>query len=187
MTPSNENREMTQNERWQELARQAQGGDKRAYNALLKELVPFIKSVISGTLANQDWADDITQEVLISVHKSLHTYSATRPFRPWLMAIISFRKTDFLRRHYSGKRDKQTTLEDPSFLSSHVTNPVNAGELKDIEAALATLPEKQRRVFELLKIRGYSAKEVAGQTGMSVTAVKVSAHRAMNKLKDKLQ
>ena len=58
--------------------------------------------------------------------------------------------------------------------------------MKDIESALADLPENQRKVFEMIKIHGYSAKEVADEMGMSVSAVKVSAHRTMNKLKDRL-
>ncbi|HBR69933.1 MAG TPA: RNA polymerase subunit sigma-24 [Rhodospirillaceae bacterium] len=67
-----------------------------------------------------------------------------------------------------------------------VTDPAHAGELKDIEDALASLPDKQRKVFELMKIKGYSASEVASEMGMTVTAVKVSAHRAAAKLKEAL-
>lgn len=37
-----------------------------------------------------------------------------------------------------------------------------------------------------MKIKGYSAEEVAQKTGLSVSDVKVSAHRALAKLRDKL-
>ena len=56
----------------------------------------------------------------------------------------------------------------------------------DIEAALKELPERQRKVFQMIKIEGYTAKEVANEMGMSVSAVKVSAHRTMVKLKGRL-
>ena len=184
--PSNTNAHPTKGQVWTAWATEAQQGDKASYNKLLREIAPFIRNYIVGGLANPDWAEDITQEVLISVHKSLKTYSPERPFRPWLMAIVSFRRTDFLRKHYSARENKQTTLDDMSFLREHVTNPTHAGEYKDIENALQDIPEKQRKVFEMMKIQGYSAKEVAKETGMSVSAVKVSAHRTMNKLKEKL-
>jgi len=100
------------------------------------------------------------------------------------MAIINFRKTDFLRKHYSNRGDKQATMNDAEFLSSHVTNPTHAGEYKDIEAALETLPTKQRKVFEMMRIQGYTAQEVANEMNMSVSAVKVSAHRTAGKLKN---
>ncbi len=187
MKPSNTNKEASQGEIWQEWAIAAQGGDKRAYNALLSDIAPYIRNVIVGGLANPDWADDIAQEVLISVHKSLNTYSPDRPFKPWMMAIVNFRRTDFLRKHYSSRGDKKTSLDNADFMASHVTNAPHAGELKDIESALAELPVKQRKVFQMMKIEGYSAKEVANEMGMSVSAVKVSAHRTTKKLKDQLQ
>ncbi len=174
-------------ESWREWAKQAQAGDKAAYTLLLKDIVPFIRSVVMPTLANPDWVDDVTQDVLISVHKSLNTYSADRPFRPWLSTIIHFRRTDFLRRHYGARDNKRTTLENVDFQREHVTNSPFAGELKDIEKALDTLSGKQRKVFELIKIEGYTPKEVAGQMDMSVSAVKVSVHRSMKKLKGMLK
>ena len=186
MSLSNDNSNRPKGEIWKELAIRAQDGDQRAYSDLLNDLVPFIKSVTSGSLANPDWVEDLVQEVLISVHKSLNTYSPDRPFRPWLMAIINFRKTDLLRKYYKNRGNQKTTTDDLEFYRQHVTEPGAAGEFKDIEAALEDLPEKQRKVFEMMKLHGYSAKEVAKEMDMSVSAVKVSAHRTMNKLKDKL-
>ena len=186
-SPSNTNIKPSEGDLWTEYATKAQGGDKAAYNNLLREIAPYIKNYILRSLANPEWADDIVQEVLISVHKSLNTYSSDRPFKPWLMAIINFRRTDYLRKHYNSRQNMQTTLDDYDFQKMHVTNPEHAGEYKDVEAALQSLPENQRKVFEMIKIQGYSAKEVANEMGMSVSAVKVSAHRTMNKLKEILQ
>lgn len=180
----NDNSTQTQEERWRAWAVLAQKGDKNAYSLLLREISSYIKNTLIGGLANPDWADDITQEVLISVHKSLKTYSSKRPFKPWLMAIVGFRRTDFLRKHYNSRQDKQTDLEDAGFQKTHVTNPEFAGEFKDIEAILKKLPKKQRKVFELMKIKGYTAQEVAKEMGMSESAVKVSAHRAQKKIQD---
>lgn len=176
----------TQGEEWSQLAVKAQAGDKRAYSALLGDIYPFVKSRVASGLANPDWIDDVAQDVLISVHKSLESYSPERPFRPWLMAIIQFRKTDFLRKHYKNKKVKENTYEKVNIFSEDVTDSPNAGELKDIEAALEDIPEKQREIFLRMKVEGYSAKEVAEEMDMSVSAVKVSAHRTANKLKETL-
>ena len=186
MTYTQDNSNLTQAEIWSELAASSQEGNKACYNRLLSEIAPFIRNYIVGKLANPDWAEDVTQEVLISVHKSLKTYDRARPFKPWLMAIVNFRYTDYLRKHYSSRGDKQTSLDNPDYISAAVTEEAFAGEYKDVEAALATLPEKQRVVFEMMKIQGYTAQEVANEVGMSVSAVKVSAHRTLAKLKEKL-
>lgn len=186
-TPSNTNESLSQAEMWGQWAVQAQEGDKRAYNQLLSDIAPFIRNFVVGSLANPDWADDIMQEVLVSVHKSLKTYSPERPFKPWLIAIINFRRTDFLRKHYNKRDNVKTSLDDADFLKNHVTNPDHAGEYKDIEKALDSLPEQQSKVFKMVKIEGYTAKEVANEMGMSVSAVKVSAHRTMKKIQDMLK
>ena len=173
----------TQPDEWQEWAIAAQGGDKRAYALLLGALAPYIRNVVIKSLSSQDMAEDIAQEVLISVHKSLSSYQADRPFKPWLMAIINFRRIDYLRKHYAQRQDKTTTIDNnPEYLAANVTNPNNLGELKDIEDALDTLPEQQQRIFKMIKIQGFTAQEVANEMDMKESAVKVSAHRTMKKL-----
>ena len=172
--------------RWQELARLAQEGDKKAYHRLLKELVPYIQNVLRGSLANPDWVEDITQNVLVSMHKSFHTYAPERPFKPWLLAILSFRKTDFLRQHYKNKENKHVPTDDLNFQKTHVTNPAHMGELKDMEYAMQSLPEKQRHIFKRVRIEGYSMQEVADEMDMSLSAVKVSVHRSTGKIKEML-
>ncbi len=150
---------------------------------LLLDLVPFVRMCLAGKLANPDWVEDVTQEVLVSVHKSLQSYAGDRAFKPWLNAIIQFRRTDFLRSHYRGKKVKDARLQEVDTFGSNVTFTPHAGELKDMESALSTLPLKQKQIFMLLKIEGYSIKEVAVKMDMSESAVKVSAHRTSNKLK----
>lgn len=172
--------------KWAELAEQAQKGDKVAYGRLLREIAPYTKNILLPSLSNPDWADDITQEVLLSIHKALYTYSADRPFRPWLHSIINYRKLDFFRGHYTRRGDKSVALENLADLESDVTTPEDIAELGNIDSELAKLPEPQRQIFEMIKIQGYSAQEVAEKMDMSVSAVKVSAHRTLARLKENL-
>ena len=126
--------------------------------------------------------------MLISIHKSLNTYAPERPFKPWLMSIINFRKMDYLRKYYAQKQDMTATIDDnPEYIAENVTNPVHSGELKDVENALSTLPEQQQDIFRKIKIEGYTAKEVANEMDMNESAVKVSAHRTLKKLQGLLK
>lgn len=166
-----------QYDQWNEWAASAQGGDKRAYHALLKDIAPFIYKVVTPKLSNPSWADDVVQDVLLSVHKSLHTYSADKAFKPWLSAIIEFRRTDYLRKHYRKRDNQQTSIDNAVFSDEFVTKPSVTGELKDIEAALQRFTDKQRTLFTMMRIEGYTAKEVAEKMDMTESAVKVSVHR----------
>lgn len=169
---------------WQEWAAKAQKGDKVSYSSLLRDISPYIRNVVTPSVSNLDWVDDIIQEVLMSVHKSLHNYDPKRPFKPWLYSIIIFRKTDYLRKYYSSRSNKLDELNDSKFSENNVTNFEFIGELKDIEDALQKLPEKQATMFTMMKVEGYTAKEVAQKMDMTESAVKVSVHRTMIKLKE---
>lgn len=170
---------------WRELATKAQSGDAAAYRSLLSGLVPMIRKMIVKSLPNPQNADDVVQEILMSVHKALHTYDPRRPFLPWIHSIIQFRKTDYLRQYYAQHDNTKVSLDDPDTPDYLITSGPN-GTIKDIEDAFEALPDQQKKVVELMKIKGYSAEEVSQKTGMSVSAVKVSAHRALQRIKDKL-
>lgn len=168
------------------LAALAQKGDKKAYNQLLTQSIPYIRNVLSGSLSDINAIEDVTQEVLISVHKALQTYSTKKKFKPWLYSIIQFRRIDYLRKYYSKKENVTSSIEENDFSASHVTNEAHKGEYKDIEAALNTLPDKQRDIFILMRIEGYTAKEVAEKMDMTESAVKVSVHRSLKKLETQI-
>jgi len=170
---------------WREMAAKAQSGDATAYRSLLSELVPVIRRSVIKSLPNPQNADDVVQEVLISVHKALHTYDPKRPFMPWVQSIINFRKTDYLRQHYAQRENMKVSLDDPDTPDYLVISGHN-GTIKDVEEAFDSLPDRQKKVVELMKIKGYSAEEVSQKTGMSVSAVKVSAHRALQKIRERL-
>ena len=57
----------------------------------------------------------------------------------------------------------------------------------DLAALLGCLTAPQRRAVELTKIEGLSVVEVSEKMGLSVSAVKVTVHRAMKSLKKKLK
>jgi len=173
-------------ENWKELAVLAQGGDQKAYARLLNEILPFIINSLLPKVANPEWADDIAQDVLLSVHKSLNTYSADRAFRPWLNAIIHYRKTDYLRKYYSRHGHASVPVEDQISLAANVTAPEDVTEYRNVEKALQAFPEKQQKMFRMMKLEGYTAREIAEETGMTESAVKVSVFRTMEKLKETL-
>lgn len=170
---------------WNKLASLSQQGDAKAYRQLLSDLVPVIRRSVIKSLPNPDNADDVVQDVLLSIHKALKTYDPKRDFMPWVQSIIAFRRTDFLRTHYAQRQNVKISLEDedsPTYLYSQ-----EAGEsTKDIEEAFSALPAQQQKVVELMKIKGFSAEEVSQKTGLSVSAVKVTAHRALKKLRERL-
>ena len=76
----------------------AQAGDGLAYDVLLRDCVPIIKSVARRRGVSADHIDDVVQDVLLTVHRARQTYDPNRSFTAWLCVISDRRAIDLLRR-----------------------------------------------------------------------------------------
>ncbi|MEZ5690301.1 MAG: sigma-70 family RNA polymerase sigma factor [Rickettsiales bacterium] len=168
----------------EELMKKAQSGDSKAYNKLLRSITPIIKGFLYNKIGNGVDNEEILQEILLAIHKSSHTYNTDRSFKAWMFAIADYKVKDYLRAYYrKSALIKIDFNEIEHSLADNVTKSQESSEL--LNDALSILPEKQQKIVSMMKIEGYSAKEVAAEMDMSVSAVKVSAHRAYNILIEK--
>lgn len=169
----------------EENIRLAQNGDEKAYAAFLTETSIILRAYISRKIYQISDREDLIQEILLSIHKARHTYDCNRPVKPWIMAIATYRINDYLRAYYK-KRENEIIDYDSiaNFFDQNVTDSIISNELINTVNAL---PEKQRKIVHMMKIEGYSVKEVASAMNMSESAIKVSAHRAYKLLRKKLE
>lgn len=111
-----------------DLMRLATDGDQASYHQFLLQISKIIRVIVKKRIPSSE-VEDVVQEVLISVHKSLHTYDFKRPLMPWLMSITNFRITDYLRKHYSQMRHKTSDIEEFAEILADVTNETHGTEL----------------------------------------------------------
>jgi RNA polymerase sigma-70 factor (ECF subfamily) len=181
----------TYSDRLGELMRAAQNGDGRAYRELLHAITPRIRQMVRRQRGFAGVADveDLVQDVLLSVHTVRATYDPSRPFTPWLLAIVRNRLADGARRY--GRVARREVLVDDSdvtFAESEANDEtVDEGEAAALREAVRALPEGQRRAIELLKLEELSLKEAAEVSGTTIGALKVATYRAMAALKLKLR
>jgi RNA polymerase sigma-70 factor (ECF subfamily) len=169
--------------RWAGLMAAAQGGDARAYQALLREATPRIRALCRARLRNAAEVEDAVQDTLLTLHQLRHTYDPARPFGPWLTAIASRRAVDRLRRQgrTSGRESGLDDLPEAAFAV-----PPEAEErlaARHLREAVAELPESQRTALHLAKLEDLSLAEAAARSGLSVGALKVATHRALRTLR----
>lgn len=170
------------------LMRAAQEGDSAAYGQLLRAVTPLVRRLAARRWTGSDDAEDVVQDVLLSLHQVRHTYDPGRPFLPWLMAIARNRLVDIQRRQVRRARGEVAVEVLPETFSGEETKEL-VDRMADTEAltqALAQLPAGQRKAVELLRIKEMSLKEASDVSGMSVAALKVSMHRAMKTLRSVL-
>lgn len=167
--------------------RAAQGGDRSAYAALLRDCIPVLRIAAQRQGVPHDRVDDVVQDVLLTIHRVRHTYDPDRPFTPWLRAIAKHRAIDTLRR-----RSRQTAreLHAPIDYEAHPDPATSADDrliasvrASHLTEAVARLPPGQRQAVELLGLRERSLTEASEVSGRTTGALKVNLHRALNSLR----
>jgi RNA polymerase sigma-70 factor, ECF subfamily len=161
----------------------AQQGDQRAYEELLRLIAREARSFVGRRVGWADWTEDVVQEVLLTVHRTRHTYDPERPFAPWFYAITSSRLIDVLRTR---KRVITREVADEEAIAAQPA-PAGTERASDVSEALAQavarLPRVQREVVSLLKYEDLSVREVAARMQMTEGAVKTMAHRGYKVLR----
>src|SRR5262245_40730131 len=163
--------------------RLAQNGDRMAYASLLVLLTSLTQQFVRKRFGASVWVDDVVQETLLSIHGARQTYDPRRPFGPWFYAIASNRMIDVLRRERRVRSREIVGEELPETAGSTTDRARDEIDVEAIRAAVAALPDRQRQVIEGLKFEDRSVRELANRTGMSESAVKVTAHRGYKTLK----
>jgi len=156
-----------------------QQGDFTAATALVDRLSPQLHRYFLLQFVSRRYADDLLQETWMRIHEIRHTYRSGQPVLPWLYAIARNIRVDHYRRTQRSEMREQSLDE-----SADIAHP--AADAGDLEALLAVLPESQREVIAMLKISGMSVEEVARATSCSVGSVKQKAHRAYERLRERI-
>ncbi|MBN9014402.1 MAG: RNA polymerase subunit sigma [Rhizobiales bacterium 62-47] len=168
---------------WAILMAHAQDGDRSAYQRLLQEITPYLRSLAARRHRDPSDIEDAVQDILLTVHAIRHTFDPTRPFGPWLVTIANRRFIDRLRRQ-GRRRNRETPLtpEHETFAEPQA-NLEETPDRRELEKAIDELSPMQRKAIQLLKLKEMSLREASTASGMSIAALKVNVHRAVKSLR----
>lgn len=158
-------------------------GDSAAHAALLRALLPALRRFFKRRLgAREDDVEDCVQETLIAVHQRRATYDPDRPFGAWLHAIARYKLIDRYRR-----QGRTAPLDDLPEMADEFDFAEASDARADLERLLDTIPAKQAAVLRATRIEGLSTAEAAERLGIGESDVKVSAHRGLKALTDRVK
>jgi RNA polymerase sigma factor (sigma-70 family) len=169
----------------------AQTGDKSAYEMLLRECIPFIRSVARQHRVHPDWIDDVVQDTLISVHDARATYDPSRSFLAWLRTIAQRRAFDGIRRQ---GRTRTREIYAPDVYENHEdlsASPERQTYERDRNAllneAILALPASQRDAVEAFVLDADPYADGSTARDRTAGALRVSLHRALKSLRVKFR
>ena len=169
---------------WSDLLAAAQAGDADSYRAFLTAATPFVRALARRRVAGEDAAEDVVQDVLLTVHRIRYTYEPGRPVEPWLAAITARRAIDALRRsNRSGARETHHPIAYETYADPTAKEKETLVEAEALGRLIETLPPGQREALELVKLKQMSLAEASAVSGQSVGSLKVNVHRAIKRLR----
>jgi len=178
------------NEKENELIRKAQKGDMMAFEAILKNYERQVLSLAQQVVQNQQDAEDIAQEVFVTLYRKIALFRFESSFFSWLYRIVMNTSFNFVkgRRHHEfltneEDEDRYIALADED--SADLTESEDFQE--HLKNALCRLPEKQRTVFIMRHSQHLKIKEIADILGVGDGTVKKYLFRATEKLRSLLR
>ena len=162
-----------------------QDGDRDAF----RHLVDRYKDVMYGTAVlmtgNRSVAEETVQEAFLSAWRGIAGFKRGRPPKPWLMRILVNRVMDGRRR-----RSVPTVPLADMDPAGAPSVPDEAGAFENrtvVRQALAHLVPEQQQVVVLRYFAELTVPEVARSIGVKEGTVKSRLHRALGRLREKLE
>ena len=168
------------------LARLAAEGGKEAFEALFDRHSGFVWSVALRMTGDPSHAEDLAQEVFLTVWRKLPQFEGRSSFTSWLYRItvntaLNWRRTQ--DRYQSFPEEGPARLDNlPSSSTGPEAQAMASQEEKTLETLLLSLEEPYRIAFILRELEGLSYEEVAKALGLPIGTVRSRLSRAREKL-----
>lgn len=166
-------------------------GQQDAVGLLYARYAPTILGMAAQALGRPA-AEDIVQDVFLSVWKSAATYDSTRgPVRPWLLQIAHFRIANELRRR-SRRPQIQADPEGEKLASIPEPGPGQSEEIWNayrqsaLKRALEELPPPQRQALGLAFFEQLSHDEIASVLKLPLGTAKSRIRSGLRSLRLRL-
>ena len=182
----------------EQLVKNLQAGKADSFEQLANLYQKKIYALSFNLTRNAMDSEDVTQEVLLTLFKKIHSFQGRSAFSSWVYRITLNATYMKLR---SRKKEQSISIEEllPSFngsgfqqekirdWSENTESLLFDNEVREtIQKAVSLLPDKERIVFLLRDVEGLSTENVSEVLELTIPAVKSRLHRARLFLRKKL-
>ena len=175
-----------QRRRLSELIEACAEGDRAAFRRLYDLSARFVFGVVRAVLHDAEMAEDVAQEVYVSIWKRANSFD-TQKGNPlaWVAAIARNRAIDRLRAERA--RGFVTYSDELPELASAEPSAETAVDALAVRRMIADLRPEFREALLLTYFKGYTHSELAGVMNVPVGTAKSWVRRGLAALKETLQ
>lgn len=143
---------------------------------------------IRQMVEDHDDADDLLQNTFIKAWRFIDGFRAESSLKTWIWRIATNECLTLIEQRKRQARTDLRDIENNLGHSEQVSSPLKGEDIqKRLEAAIATLPDKQRQVFLLKYYDDMKYSEMAEMLGGTEGSLKASFHHAVKKIENYLQ
>lgn len=168
------------------LVAAARGGDMAAFERLYRLHSAKIMGLCLRMTRRHDVAEDCVQRTFIRAWRSLAGFEGRSAFGTWLHRIAVNEVLMHARSRGTRTESDDDAVAAVQDVAREGSREHDAGEVMDVERALATLPAGSRHVVVLQAVYGYSHEEVAEMLGIAVGTCKAQLHRGRRLLRERM-
>lgn len=173
-----------------ELIQAACAGDEHAFARLLATVREQVFRWALVATADSDDAEDITQQVSITLHRKLAQFEQRSGFSTWLYRIVRNAATESRRRAHFAREvplDLDAVQETlPAATEDRLQQIDDADAASLVRALFTALSPRQRELIELVDTQGYKTVEAAEMLGIEPETARVHLLRARRTLRAKM-
>jgi RNA polymerase sigma-70 factor (ECF subfamily) len=151
---------------------------------LLEMEIPRLRRYARALTRDASRADDLVQSCLVRAIAKEHLWQPGTDLRAWLFTILHNQHVNDVRR--SAREGICVPVEDLGPILTISPNATAPLELRDLERAIATLPEEQRQVILLVGLEGMSYEQVAVILGVPIGTVRSRLSRGREMLRRRM-
>lgn len=162
-------------------------GNEEAFRRFYKIYSSIVYNTALSYLQNQEDAEEVTQDVFVTVFRKMHSYRKESKLSTWIYRITVNSSLNYIKKK---KRIERLKLNAPNNQQIDFVHPGVIIENREnaalIFALIDRLPESQKTAFILGFIEELPRKEVADIMGISLKAVESLLQRAKRNLRETL-
>ncbi|HEX9580312.1 MAG TPA: RNA polymerase sigma factor [Gemmatimonadales bacterium] len=174
----------------EQLVRQAQAGDAAVFDEVARACYDRIHRWALVRTGDEDDADDVTQAVLIQLHRRIGQWSGRSRFTTWLYRVTMNAAGSWQRNVAARGRLAGRIGEDTEVPEAGGGDPAQAAEraivMDLVRSFFEALPGKQRQVFDLADLQGFGQSEIAEMLGINPATVRAHLFRARRAIRARI-
>lgn len=161
---------------------------RSAFDKLMHTYGEQIYWQIRKMVVNHDDANDLLQTTFLKAWKNLEFFRGDAKLSTWLYKIAVNESINFLnkeRKHTTSAMDETESGDSFLIRNLEADEYFDGNELQlELQKAIASLPEKQRLVFNMRYFDEMKYEQISEILGTSVGALKANYHHAVKKIEE---